>query len=54
MTEEAIKFSELVSKVVVRLAKIWEQKEGDLVIEVRLDEKGKIVAKVKGGETERI
>ena len=53
MTEEITKYTELISKVIYRLAKIWELKEGDLMIEVRSD-KDKTFAKISGGETERI
>ena len=53
MTEEAIKYTELVSKIICRLAKIWEMKEGDLTVEVRCVD-NKTVAKISGGETERI
>ena len=47
------KYTELIKVVVTRLALIWEEKEGDLVIEIR-SEKDEIKAKVKGGETKRI
>ena len=52
MSEEVTKFTELVSIVISRLAKIWEKGEGDLSIEIR-DDKGK-KAKVKGGEVDRV
>jgi len=51
--EEIYKYSELITKIVQRLEKIWEKKEGDLLIEIRSEE-GKIKGKIKGGETERI
>jgi hypothetical protein len=53
MPEEITKYTDLISKVVARLAKIWEMKEGDLTIEVRSD-KDKTMARISGGETERI
>jgi len=46
-------FSQLVSKTVARLARIWQEGEGDLVVEVR-DANNKKTAKIKGGETERV
>jgi len=50
MSEETTKFTELVSIVVSRLAKIWDKGEGDLSVEVREKDK----AKVKGGEVDRV
>ena len=47
------KFTELLSTVNSRLAKIWEKEEGDLLIEVRKDN-GILKAKIKGGEVDRI
>jgi hypothetical protein len=53
MPEEQIQsFTQLVSKTVSRLARIWQEGEGDMMIEIR-DDKGKKTAKIKGGETER-
>jgi len=51
--EEILLFTELVNKTVARLARIWQEGEGDMIVEVR-DDKGKKTAKIKGGETERV
>jgi hypothetical protein len=53
MLEETAKYTELISKIIVRLEKIWQEGEGRLEIIVT-DDKGEKKAKILGGETERI
>jgi len=53
MAEETTKYTDLISKVIQRLAKIWENGEGNLSIEIRNDSNRKY-AKIEGGEVERI
>ena len=51
--EEIKKYSELLTKVIARLEKIWELGEGNLSIEIRNDNNKKR-AKIEGGEVERV
>jgi hypothetical protein len=52
VSEEITKYTELVTKTIERLAKVWESGEGEVVIRLT-DDKGKR-AKVSGGEVARI
>uniref|UniRef100_A0A6H1ZRY5 Uncharacterized protein n=1 Tax=viral metagenome TaxID=1070528 RepID=A0A6H1ZRY5_9ZZZZ len=51
--EDITKYTELITKVIQRLERIWERGEGDLNVEVRNDNNKKR-AKITGGETERV
>ena len=53
MAEEINKYSELLTRVIMRLEKIWEKGEGSLTIEIRNDNDKKR-GKIEGGEVERI
>jgi hypothetical protein len=53
MPEEIIKYTELISKVISRLAKIWEKGEGQLTVKITDDNNVK-KAKVEGGEVDRV
>jgi len=46
MAEEITKYTQLVTRILMRLERIWEEKEGDLIIEVRSD-KDKVMAKIR-------
>jgi hypothetical protein len=50
--EEIDKYTELITKIIMRLEKIWQEGEGVLSIKIT-DDKGK-KAKLEGGETDRI
>ena len=52
MPEDISKYTELVTKIIARLEKIWENGEGELTVRIT-DDKGKR-AKIEGGETDRI
>lgn len=52
MDDEVTKYTELVTKVISRLDKIWQEGEGNLIIKIT-DDSGK-KAKIEGGATERV